>query len=58
MFRLIHLPANQVWVFVFGSTPIRLDGEQMFYPSRKEAVLIAGYHGLIVADNGTVELSK
>lgn len=45
------------WVFIFGSKletaqPIALDGEDMFYRNRSEAVTAAKRHGLKVSKTG------
>lgn len=56
--RLIFLPANQAWVFVFGqnlaTASIQAMDGQTFFPSRAQAVLAANRRGLSVAQNGTV----
>jgi hypothetical protein len=46
MMILRWLPANQAWVFMFGDAPTRLDGEGLFYSTRKEAEEAAKRHGL------------
>lgn len=52
--RLVYLPVNMAWVFLFGDTPSRLGDYEMFYYSRSEAVVAARHFGLTVARNGRV----
>lgn len=64
MLTLRYFPANAAWAFTFGKesvlslTMCPLDGEPMFYDSRKEAVTAAKRKGLIVARNGTVAVES
>ena len=37
MIYLTFLPVNQAWVWTFFGTTVRLDGEPMFFATKKEA---------------------
>jgi hypothetical protein len=52
--RLRYLPPNQAWMFTFGDTPLQLDGENMVYEDRREAVRAARRKGLAVSRSGVV----
>ena len=57
MLKLYFFPVNNAWAFVFGkdirtATPLRLDGFDLFFQSRKEAVKAANHRGINVQRNG------
>jgi hypothetical protein len=52
---LVHLPANNAWVFTFGDSMNRLDGFPLFFQTRKAAVNAAASLGLVVDARGQVE---
>jgi len=52
--RLIYLPANSAWAFVFGDSPTRMAGDEMFFRNRRDAVASAKRHGLAVDRKGNV----
>jgi len=52
--RLDYLRANQAFVFLFGDALLRLDGEPMFYSTRRDAIEAANRHGIIVWANGSL----
>ena len=58
MMRLVKLPVNQVYVFTFGDSLIRLGGgcdeEPLFYSHPKEAKAAARRHGLRVTKSRAV----
>lgn len=45
---LVYLKANQAWVILWASAPLRLDGESMFFETREEAEAALARHGLAV----------
>jgi hypothetical protein len=52
--RLMYLPANVAWVFVFGDAPTRIAGEPLFFKTRAEAVAAAARKCLAVDKAGKV----
>jgi hypothetical protein len=60
--RLVYLPVNAAWVFLFGddlrtAQIITLSSEERFIRSRKDAVAAAKRHGLAVSKSGAVTAS-
>ena len=60
--RLVYLPVNAAWVFLFGddlrtAQIITLSSEERFIRSRKDAVAAAKRHGLAVSPRGVVTAS-
>lgn len=53
--RLIYLPVNMAYVFVFGDTPTRLDNEPMFFHHKATAIAAAKDKGLTVSKGGYVD---
>lgn len=56
--RLIFLPANNAYVFVFGDQLTRLEGFPLFFQTRREAVDAAHARGLNVDRRGRVTAAK
>lgn len=58
MMRLIKLPVNQVYVFTFGDSLLRLGGtvdeEPLFFSRPKDAEAAARRHGLRVTKSHAV----
>lgn len=52
--RLMYSPGNQVFVFTFGDSMTRLEGEPMFFKSKDEAIGAARKKGLSVDRKGLV----
>lgn len=57
--RLVYLPVNAAWVFLFGddlrtAQIITLSSEERFIRERKDAVAAAKRHGLVVSKSGVV----
>ena len=46
--KLQYLPANQAWVFTFGTQIVRLGNYEMFYPTRRDAAFTASHFKLTV----------
>ncbi|HEU0081871.1 MAG TPA: hypothetical protein VFQ87_03290 [Bradyrhizobium sp.] len=57
--RLVYLPANAAWVFLFGDSMIRLeDARSRFFESRSAAVAHARRLGLTVDRRGRVHVTS
>lgn len=56
--RLRYMPPNLAWIFLFGDTPLQLDGEDMTYQDRRQAVAAAKRHQLEVSRSGIVSSKK
>lgn len=54
--RLVFLPANSAWVFMFGDSLTRLHGEPLFFRSRAAAVAAATCLGLRVNADNSLEV--
>ena len=52
--RLIRLPVNRCWAFLFGDALVSIGSEcRTLFPTRQEAVSYADRHGLDVGAEGT-----
>ena len=55
--RLIMLPMNRCWAFLFGDALVSIGSEcRTLFPTREEAVSYVGRHGLDVGSDGTVSV--
>lgn len=55
--RLVRLPANLCWAFLFGDALVSIGSEcRTLFPTREEAVSYVGRHGLDVGSDGTVSV--
>ena len=55
--RLVMLPVNSCWAFLFGDTLVSIGSEcRTLFPTRAEAVSYAGRHGLEIDSDGTVSV--
>ena len=55
--RLVRLPVNLCWAFMFGDALVSIGDEcRTLFPAREEAVSYAGRHGLDVGAEGTVSV--
>ena len=55
--RLVRLPVNLCWAFMFGDALVSIGKEcRTLFPTREEAVSYAGRHGLDVGAEGTVSV--
>lgn len=52
MTRLIYLPANGAWTFLFGDALLALDGWPHFYPTKNDAIAAARSMGLVIGKGG------
>jgi hypothetical protein len=56
--RLVYLPVNAAWVFVFGDSVTRMGSGDMFHVRRADAVRAANACGLSVSRRGIVEVAR
>lgn len=55
--RLIRLPVNRCWAFVFGDALVSIGGEcRTLFPTREEAVSYVSMCGLDVDSEGIVSV--
>lgn len=55
--RLVRLPVNLCWAFMFGDALVSIGDEcRTLFPTRAEAVSYVGRHGLDVGSDGTVSV--
>ena len=54
--KLVYLPANQAWIFLFGDSIQRVGNNPLFFKSSFEAVHAAKSVGLHVYRNGSVHV--
>ena len=55
--RLVRLPANRCWAFLFGDTLVSIGSEcRTLFPTREEAVSCVSRCGLDVGSDGTVSV--
>ena len=54
--KLVYLPVNAAWAFLFGDNPTRMGDFKMFFDTREEATAAAEHQGLIVDDDGKVRV--
>jgi hypothetical protein len=53
--RLLYLPVNACWVFMFGTQIVRMGEGALFHRDRQDAIFEAALCGLQIADDNTVE---
>ena len=55
--RLVRLPVNSCWAFLFGDTLVSIGSEcRTLFPTREEAVSYVSRCGLDVGSDGTVSV--
>lgn len=52
--RLQYFTANAAWAFTFGDQMLRLEGADMFFQKKSDAISAAKDHGLKVEKSGKV----
>lgn len=57
--KLVYLPVNAAWAFLFGDTLVRLhNADSLFFCTRRAAVVAASACGLAVSSRGTVSVRE
>jgi hypothetical protein len=57
--KLVYLPVNAAWAFLFGDTLVRLhNADSLFFRTRRAAVLAASACGLAVGGRGAVSVRE
>lgn len=55
--RLVYLPVNAAWTFLFGDAPVRIGSGPLLFARRADAVTAARAVGLAVGVSGVVAVA-